>query len=219
MNNVNEIIIAAKASDDAAIEKLYLMHYKLLQKICSNYSRKFSVGFDDVFQEASLNFFRVISRYNLEYNVKFSTYLYTSTNLYLSDVFRLDGIVKKPRRIYTEEKRSGGVNKVRFSQIEDWDSSTEDDEASYTEEEVIKCFEHAFDKSKHKEEYTMLCFLRYKEIPFSEIAKELNISEPTIYERLAAAGKLINRYLGTNYSVRFSTKEKRRIDNSKSRAI
>lgn len=102
----NELILRAKNNDEEAIKELLRRNGGVIKKIAGEmfgYCETFD--FDDLYQEGLIAFLKVIERYDLESEAKFSTYLYKYVKgIMLNTIRRNDGIIRYSETFYDKLK-------------------------------------------------------------------------------------------------------------------
>ena len=95
-NNIQELIIKAKAGDRAAQSKIVESNLGLVWSIVKRFSNR---GYDseDLFQIGSIGLIRAIKKFDTTYDVKFSTYAVPMIMGEIKRFMRDDGIIKVSR--------------------------------------------------------------------------------------------------------------------------
>ncbi len=108
-----ELIKRAKAGDESAKEKLLTSNTQLLKSIIKRFNKR-GVEYDDLYQLASLGFFKAILNFDEKYNVRFSTYAVPMIVGEIKRFMRDDGQVKVSRII---KNLSYKINQYVESQV------------------------------------------------------------------------------------------------------
>jgi RNA polymerase sporulation-specific sigma factor len=126
---VTALIMRAKAGEDKAKEELILTNSPLIKSVLRRYIGK-GVDYDDLYQLGCLGFVKAINKYDMKYNVKFTTY---AMPLILGEIKRFlrdDGVIKVSRSV-----------KSLFVRIKRYLAEHSGDETAPTVEEIAREFD------------------------------------------------------------------------------
>ena len=99
-DNTLELIKLAQNDDENAKEKLILENSPLIKSVIKRYRDK-GIEYDDLYQLGSLGFLKAITNFNLDFNVKFSTYAVLMIAGEIKRFMRDNGIIKVSRSVKT----------------------------------------------------------------------------------------------------------------------
>lgn len=99
-DNTLELIKLAQNNDENAKEKLILENSPLIKSVIKRYKDK-GIEYDDLYQLGSLGFLKAITNFNVDYNVKFSTYAVPMIAGEIKRFMRDNGIIKVSRSVKT----------------------------------------------------------------------------------------------------------------------
>ncbi len=99
-DNTLELIKLAQNDDENAKEKLILENSPLIKSVIKRYRDK-GIEYDDLYQLGSLGFLKAITNFNLDFNVKFSTYAVPMIAGEIKRFMRDNGIIKVSRSVKT----------------------------------------------------------------------------------------------------------------------
>ncbi|MGN0818917.1 MAG: sigma-70 family RNA polymerase sigma factor [Christensenellaceae bacterium] len=135
VNETYELIKLAKNGDESAKEKLLLNNTSLLKSIIKRFNKK-GVEYDDLYQLASLGFFKAILNFDESFNVRFSTYAVPMIIGEIKRFMRDDGQVKVSRIIknlsykinqYVESRVKSGFQQPTIEELSEVFNVDKDD--------------------------------------------------------------------------------------------
>lgn len=124
-NETMELLTKAKAGDESAKELLIKENTPLIKSIVKRFMNK-GVEYDDLFSLASLGFVKAINNFDLNFNVRFSTYVVPMVMGEIKRYLRDDGYIKVSRAIkvlsfkisrFSEEYRASHKEDPKISEI------------------------------------------------------------------------------------------------------
>lgn len=125
INEINELIKAAKNGDSDATERLVHGNFPLIKAIVKNYLNK-GVDYDDLYQLGCVGFLKAIKNFDESVGVKFSTYAVPMIAGEIKRFLRDDGMIKVSRSIkslaikikaYNEQIKAEGKEPLHINEI------------------------------------------------------------------------------------------------------
>ena len=120
-----QLIKAAKKGDKQAKERLIECNYPLIKSIVTRFRNK-GVDYDDLYQLGCVGFLKAIDNFNVDFDVRFSTYAVPMIAGEIKRFLRDDGTVKVSRALkslsakinrYIEEYKKNNDNDPKVSDI------------------------------------------------------------------------------------------------------
>ena len=182
-----QLIHRIKTGDDSAFGLLLKQYHRMIYRIIYSFSLEngdYAVDKDDLYQEASLALYNAARSYEEDRKVLFSSYAFMVIRNRLLNVLRVY------YRTYEQEKYSIDVyerNDVKSFYVSD-------NPIAYHREQELKenyaCFVEKLPETDRK-----ILLLKGEDHTYKEIARQLQISEKQIDNRLRALRKKFRTYL------------------------
>ncbi|MBW6408530.1 RNA polymerase sporulation sigma factor SigF [Clostridium weizhouense] len=103
-NDNSELLPLAKSGDNAAMNKLIEINLPLVSSISKKFLNR-GYDYEDIFQIGSIGLVKAINNFDLNYNVKFSTYAVPMIIGEIKRFLRDDGMIKVSRNVKSLAKR------------------------------------------------------------------------------------------------------------------
>lgn len=103
-NDNAELLPLAKSGDNAAMNKLIEINLPLVSSISKKFLNR-GYDYEDIFQIGSIGLVKAINNFDLNYNVKFSTYAVPMIIGEIKRFLRDDGMIKVSRNVKSLAKR------------------------------------------------------------------------------------------------------------------
>lgn len=103
-NQNTELIAVAKQGDSEAMNKLIEMNLPLVSSISKKFLNR-GYDYEDIFQIGSIGLVKAINNFDLQYNVKFSTYAVPMIIGEIKRFLRDDGMIKVSRNVKSLAKK------------------------------------------------------------------------------------------------------------------
>ena len=103
-NQNAELLLMAKQGDSEAMNKLIEINLPLVSSISKKFLNR-GYDYEDIFQIGSIGLVKAISNFDLEYNVKFSTYAVPMIIGEIKRFLRDDGMIKVSRNVKSLAKK------------------------------------------------------------------------------------------------------------------
>ena len=105
MDKTRELLRLTKEGNEAAREQIILNNVGLIWSVVRRFTNR-GYESEDLFQIGSIGLMKAVDKFDLSYDVKFSTYAVPMITGEIRRFLRDDGMIKVSRSLRSQEKRS-----------------------------------------------------------------------------------------------------------------